>query len=336
MSRTSQSLAQWLLLLVCLSAVAACSTATPKLQEYIDLPACRQVLLGVTRAAEQGSYDNTERARRVTLKPFSISRHLVTVAQFAEFLNASPLARTHYEVWVVSRSFSYCALHLRQGRWVYSSDDAERPVNQATWFGASAYCHWLSEHDPSHEYTLPSEWQWEYAARGREGRAWPWGEEAPSPDRGWTWTRTQWVDPHGPREPAVGSYPGGDTPEGVADMMGYGMLEWCADRFVAEPGEVVERTEPDSMVDEPNILRVARGGAFAAASKHFIPASGLVRSQRSRSRVVALGVSSSPRRGARTVRVSNCQGSRPRDPDQGSASGVRRGSSSLRILSASA
>jgi formylglycine-generating enzyme required for sulfatase activity len=97
-------------------------------------------------------------------------------------------------------------------------------ANTVTWYGAVQFCRWLSAKTGDH-YRLPYEAEWEWAAKGPEGRKYPWGDTL-LPDRanwGMDWSlEIPW------RDHPVGSYPKGATPEGLNDMVG-SVWEWCMD-----------------------------------------------------------------------------------------------------------
>ncbi len=93
----------------------------------------------------------------------------------------------------------------------------EHPIEGVSWADAVAYCRWLTR-GTGHIYRLPDEREWEKTARATSGRAWPWGEEAA-------------VALANVREAgiggtsAVGAFAAGNTPEGVADLVG-NVREW--------------------------------------------------------------------------------------------------------------
>jgi formylglycine-generating enzyme required for sulfatase activity/energy-coupling factor transporter ATP-binding protein EcfA2 len=117
----------------------------------------------------------------------------------------------------------------------FNKDD--QPVAGVSWYGASAYCLWLSLLEGNALYRLPTEKEWEYAAGGRESRTYPWGEEEPSPNR------ANYNGNEGTTTP-VGRYPDGGTPEGLYDMAG-NVWEWTEDFY-----------------DKDEHVRAIRGGAY--------------------------------------------------------------------------
>ncbi|MDB4873818.1 MAG: hypothetical protein JWM41_264 [Gemmatimonadetes bacterium] len=120
------------------------------------------------------------------------------------------------------------------------------PVTRVTWADAANYCAWKYRDGGR----LPTELEWEAAARGRTGRVFPYGD-ARQPASANT------ESAHRPGPVPVGSFPRGATPEGVEDMSG-NVWEWTSSPMASYPGAAAL---PDSMSEH----RVIRGGAFDTA-----------------------------------------------------------------------
>ena len=126
------------------------------------------------------------------------------------------------------------------------------PVLGVNWDSAVAYCNWLSE-KTGKKYRLPTEAEWEKAARGTDQRRYPWGNDIDLSHANYVGTAA--FDTGKP----VGSYPGGASPYGVLDMAG-NVMEWCSDWYGHDYYSVSPRKNPKG--PDTGAYRVVRGGSF--------------------------------------------------------------------------
>jgi len=183
--------------------------------------------------------------REVQVGAFYMGKYPVTAYEFCDFLNerGNPDGRYLFEdekvaellhkgpelleAGVPDDEFSSVARDQTTG--MYSPRGGLRFVaaNQVTWFGAVEYCKWLSQRN-GRPYRLPTEAEWEYAARGPEGRKFPWGSDDPASrgnaERSLAEYGLMWL----PHCVNVGSFPVAYTPNGIADMGGPD-AQWCSD-----------------------------------------------------------------------------------------------------------
>ena len=187
------------------------------------------------------SPDAVEHEKPVTpivLGCFYLARHPVTNAQYEQF---DPGHRSKRAPWA----------------------DDRHPVVYVNSREAEKFCQWLSAKEGK-KYRLPTEAEWEYAARGTENRAFPWGGRldaghyANFADKrtAFAWRDTVIDDGFAETAP-VGSYPRGASPFGLEDLAG-NVFEWCADYFEAYKGK--ERTNPRG--PSGGTKRIYRGGSW--------------------------------------------------------------------------
>ena len=132
-------------------------------------------------------------------------------------------------------------------------NQAAQPVVGVSWFEARAYCAWLSA-QTGDSYRLPTEAEWEAAARGHEGREYAYGDEY---DNG----RCNTFETHIRRTTPVGVFPDGYTPEGIADLSG-NVWEWTTTIWGNNFAYPYAADDGREDVTDGNIPRVVRGGSF--------------------------------------------------------------------------
>ncbi len=174
-----------------------------------------------------------ERLRTVTLRPFTIDQHEVTNADFARFseqANYVSTAEVRGYSWDITKCRGCSWRNPRPGQTIL--DRTDDPVVHVSWADSQAYCDWAGSR-------LPSEDEWELAARGEARRTYPWGDQ-------WDQARVRDLDAKGIGLEPVGSHPEGATPEGVQDLAG-SVWEWTStaspsgDRQIFKGGSWVER-----------------------------------------------------------------------------------------------
>ncbi|MFM8441991.1 MAG: SUMF1/EgtB/PvdO family nonheme iron enzyme [Methylococcus sp.] len=184
-------------------------------------------------------------AETLELPAFRIARYPVTNLQFQAFIDDGGYRDNRW--WRELRQPEPEASRWPQGN---------RPRTNVNWYEAVAFTRWLGERLglPEGALRLPTEAEWERAARGAAGRVYPWGneyrpgyanvDETTRKDGPWNLWRTT----------AVGVYPHGASPDGVEDLSG-GVWEWCLNRY-NDPGDI--------RVDASDDARAMRGGSWNA------------------------------------------------------------------------
>lgn len=199
-----------------------------------------------------GSLDGPEDERpqhQVNVTEFFIDRTPVTNAQFARFLNAKGTPAADGQRWY-DIDDNDARIHRRDGQWAADAGSENHPVVEASWYGAVAYCVWLRKR-------LPTEAEWEKAARGTDGRKYPWGNEPPDRSRahfgaGWNELRP------------VGSLPKGASPYGILDLAGNGW-EWVSSAYLPYPYNPSDGREDLTRLQ----VRVTRGGGHDSSPEEL-------------------------------------------------------------------
>jgi formylglycine-generating enzyme required for sulfatase activity len=195
----------------------------------------------------RGVFEDETPDRDVTVGDFRMDRHEVTNARFLRFLAARPeWTRARLDP---SMQNGHYLENLRDGQ--APPGKAEHPVVFVTWHAALAYCRWAGGR-------LPTEAEWEYAARAGDPREFPWGDEPPTPDRA-NYKESGLGDTR-----AVGSYP--PNPLGLFDMAG-NVWELTLDAWGSGGSAFRDLPTGSSPDDLRGITgrRALRGGSFAGA-----------------------------------------------------------------------
>ena len=186
-------------------------------------------------------------AHAFTVSPFSIDVRPVTHSEFARFLEAVGPASEQGQRYF-DHDDSDARIHKKAGRWTADPGWEAKPVIEASWFGATAYCTWRGKR-------LPTEAEWEFAARGAAGRTYPWGDAKPDASRArFAAGYSAFAD--------VAAHPKGATPEGVLDLAG-NVHQWTSSLATPYPYRADDGREDPAATGD----RVTRGGAADTAAE---------------------------------------------------------------------
>jgi formylglycine-generating enzyme required for sulfatase activity len=191
-------------------------------------------VLAGCRACQRAWFLGEQPQHRVFVDAFWIDRTEVTNAQFVAFLNAVGELDVSCEkgpCFDLKSEDTDSHILLRNGEYGVETGYGDHPVVEVAWPAANAYCRWAGA-------SLPTEAEWEKAARGTDGRAYPWGNGFGCRNGNFDdETRLgDYVVPGAmgcdgyPTTAPVGSFPEGASPYGALDMAG-NVREWTADRY---------------------------------------------------------------------------------------------------------
>jgi formylglycine-generating enzyme required for sulfatase activity len=206
--------------------------------------------MGATRGPGPGhdadALDEEGPVRQVTLtRGLWLGRHPVTVAQYGAFCAAtgrpSPeFARSEHSI-------------------------SDLPVTMVDWQDACTFAAWLRTPDGL-VGSLPTEAEWEWAARGSDGRRFPWGSEPADRSRA-CFSPARQERERAPKGPApVAERAAGRSPFGAEDMAG-NVWEWCQDAWADQ--HLSELVDPCRRDDSPEALRVVRGGSWLRSARRL-------------------------------------------------------------------
>ena len=242
------SIVAFTLLIICVS--VGDGSASPQApsqlpQESIGKDGAPMVLVPAgefVRGSPPGEGDDDEHPqKRIYLDAFYMDKYEVTTARYADFLRVSPREKPEY--W----------------EQVNPNKHGNLPVVGVNWDDARAYCEWAGKR-------LPTEAEWEKAARGTDGRKYPWGNQSPTPrlanyDKDWS-PSTMYKD----RLAHVDGYDSGKSPYAVYHMAG-NVWEWVADWY----DKNYYSTSPNRNPKGPNSSerKVLRGGSWITIPRNL-------------------------------------------------------------------
>lgn len=214
----------------------------PAIPSGMVLVPAGEFFMGCNEEADKACSSDEKPGRSVFLDAFAIDKTEVTVAEYRQCVEAGKCTSTgltmpYWDGKEHAESASFC-------NWD-KSDGAQHPINCVDWMQADAYCRWAGKR-------LPTEAEWEKAARGTDKRVYPWGNE-------WDATKANAI-PRG--TVPVGSFPTGASPFGVLDLSG-NVWEWTADWYDSayyQNGPTQNPSGPGT-----GIFRSVRGGSWYAA-----------------------------------------------------------------------
>ncbi len=232
---------------------------------WTPLPGMVVVPAGPAVLGDDAGFPDETPRRTVEVPAFAIDKLEVSNADYERFLEADPAARKdatprYWKRYVppLVRDGPVGKL-LRFGPQTFRKPD--HPVVGVDWFSARAYCAWAGKR-------LPTEAQWEKAARGTDGRTWPWGAL-------WRFDRANsgGYERAGERDghmytAAVSAYPGAASPYGALNMAG-NVWEWTSSAYESRPDapELWSRGGPPD-----GVQRVIKGGSFRSYPSSVRPA----------------------------------------------------------------
>ena len=210
-----------------------------------------EFLMG-SKANDPLAREDEKSQRSVYVDAFWIDRTEVTNAMVAKFLTESGNQIQGGETWLDADDPAV-RIHYENGQWKAIEEYKDHPAVEITWFGAQAYCQWAGRR-------LPTEAEWEKAARGSDGRTYPWGEGEPGVIKV-PCERANLAGCHFDTQP-VESYQASASPYGVLNMSG-NIAEWVHDWYQADYYQNAPDTNPPGPAT--GTYRILRGGSWTGS-----------------------------------------------------------------------
>ena len=212
----------------------------------------QQIATVVSQGASAAWVKNEQPQHTLNLPDYWIGKTEVTNAQFRPFVEGDGYTNQAY--WTAAGWAWRQAENITQPSYWNDAtwNGPDYPVIGVSWFEAVAYCRWLSK-QTGIEFRLPSEAEWEKAARGSNGLIYPWGNT-------WDASLVNSSESGLQQTTPVGSYPKGASPYGALDMAG-NVWEWCATQWGKAYPYQLEDEWQAAYLEATADYRVFRGGS---------------------------------------------------------------------------
>jgi len=227
-------------------------TPTGYPQEISDNSGAAMLLVpaGKFEMGSKGLSKIEEPIHTVYLDDFYIDKYEVSNEQYAQFLNEEGNQFEGLANWIEANDPDL-RVHEVEGEWIVEPGYENYPMNEMTWYGARAFCEWRGAR-------LPTEAEWEKAARGTDGRLFPWGEKATCENANYYGCNYDLVP--------VDSYPESISPYGAYNMAG-NIMEWVNDWY--GDGYYASSPEVNPQGPDSGTHKIFRGGSYINGAHHI-------------------------------------------------------------------
>jgi formylglycine-generating enzyme required for sulfatase activity len=219
--------------------------------EMIKIPA-GEFIRGSTEEDKE-AYDREKPASTIYLDEFEISKYPVTNQEYEQFIKAGGYDKKEFWTsdgwdWIQKNQIK------EPGFWRDRRFNMPNfPVVGVSWYEADAWCKWFGTLTGK-SYRLPTEAEWEKAARGTDGRIYPWGNEIDPDKCNYGKSGLNNTSP-------IGIFPNGESPYGCLDMAG-NVWEWCSDWYDGNYYKKKNSLDKNPMGPKEGGSRVLRGGSW--------------------------------------------------------------------------
>jgi formylglycine-generating enzyme len=232
-----------------------------------------EVTIGNT---ESDSFADEKPIHSVHLDSFLIDAEPVSTTAYCRFLNSIAASDSDIGRWILTDAtddrIDHMLIERSHQEWTPVAGCDELPMILVSWYGANAYALWANGRDWNEFRTnadfLPSECQWEYAARGTRPRRFPWGDRL-EPDKSQLVSAQHYpgkeYQPQSlPMKPV--HFPLGVSPFGLFHMAG-NVWQWCRDWYASDFYQMPQASEPNPVNVLPTDVRSERGGSWVGPTE---------------------------------------------------------------------